>query len=114
MATLTVDVRSDERAELLIVRGEVDMATTPELWSRVQQALEQAGGRPLVVDLTAVTFLGSHGLALLARAADAAAGEDVPFRVIVGHGRAVRRSIELSGLQQMIPLYPSEVEALDA
>jgi anti-anti-sigma factor len=46
----------------VVLRGEIDLATAP----LVHAALEAAGGGPaLLVDLTAVTYLGSAGVAEL-------------------------------------------------
>jgi anti-anti-sigma factor len=46
----------------VVLQGEIDMATAP----MVHAALEAAGGGPtLLVDLTAVTYLGSAGVAEL-------------------------------------------------
>ena len=46
----------------VVLQGEIDMATAPA----VHAALESAGGGPtLLVDLTAVTYLGSAGVAEL-------------------------------------------------
>ena len=46
----------------VVLRGEIDLATAPT----VHAALEAAGGGPtLMVDLTAVSYLGSAGVAEL-------------------------------------------------
>lgn len=51
----------------VVVRGEVDIATTPAFEAAVATALE-AGADELSVDLGEVTFLGSSGLAGLLKA----------------------------------------------
>lgn len=111
-ALMGVEDRRDERAVLLMVTGEIDISSSPQLWARVCEALPIAGTRPVLLDLTGVTFLGSHGLAVLSRAAEAARRDQISLRVIVGHGRPVRRSIELSGLDQLLSLFDTEAEAL--
>lgn len=51
----------------IVVRGEVDIATTPAFDAAVTAALA-AGATELVVDLGGVTFMGSRGLAGLLQA----------------------------------------------
>ncbi len=51
----------------VVVRGEVDIATTPAFEAAVATALE-AGADELSIDLGEVTFLGSSGLAGLLKA----------------------------------------------
>ena len=63
--------------------GDVDMLTVGRLRTMVDAALKDAAERPVVVNLTAVTFLGSHGLAALAEAASKAERRHEPLRVVV-------------------------------
>jgi anti-sigma B factor antagonist len=96
-------------AEVLALAGELDMATAPEANAALERRLAQAPS-VLVVDLTAVTFLGSVGLAALARAHEAA-GDRVSLRVVAAN-RAVRRPIELTGLIEELAVYESLQHAL--
>ncbi len=61
-----VVVRTGPEAEV-DVRGEVDIATTPQFDEAVRLALEE-GASVLVMRLEGVTFMGSSGLAGLLRA----------------------------------------------
>jgi anti-anti-sigma factor len=54
---------------VVFANGELDVLIAGWLQAAIDKASEEADGRPVVVDLTAVTFLGSHGLAALADAA---------------------------------------------
>jgi anti-sigma B factor antagonist len=49
---------------LIVVTGEVDIATTPAFDNAVQQ-VTAVGTTDLTIDLSAVTFIGSTGLASL-------------------------------------------------
>ena len=53
-----------EQADVLSVVGDVDVATAPRLVSHVADALRR-GARALVLDLRAVDFMDSAGLAAL-------------------------------------------------
>lgn len=94
--------------------GEVDMATAPALRDAVTTALDQAPGAPCVLDLTAVTFLGSSGLTALVDATRHAQARHEPLRIVVDGTRPVIRPIQLSGLDEVLALYHTVEEALTA
>ena len=71
----------------MFATGEVDVLTAGRLRAAVNKALREAENRPVVVDLTAITFLGSHGLAALADAASTAQQRRDPLRVVVDETR---------------------------
>ncbi|MGW6337017.1 STAS domain-containing protein, partial [Nocardia rhamnosiphila] len=106
---LDVAVRAENGTAIVTVQGEVDMASAPQL----QAALEdtQRGGDALVVDMSEVGFLGSAGLSVLlviSEAAEPGAG----LRVVVSD--AVRRPIELTGLDKLLSVHESLADALAA
>ena len=73
---------------LVAVRGEVDLATV----GRIENELALLGGRPIVLDLSRVTFLDSTGLTLLIRTAG---------RVTIGAvSPTVVRLIQTCGLER--------------
>ena len=67
MQPLAVERTSDEGVELVLVEGELDIATAPRLISVLNRAVQQAL-QSLVVDLSEVDFMDSTGLALLINA----------------------------------------------
>jgi anti-sigma B factor antagonist len=79
----------------------------------VSSALDQAD-ELLVVDLTGVSFLGSHGLAALVGAAQESASSRYkdPMRLVVDSNRPVVRPLQVTGLDEVLALYPSVEEAL--
>jgi anti-sigma B factor antagonist len=62
-------------------------------------------GEILVIDLTEVTFLASHGLEILVDATETAQQRDQLLRIVVGHSRSVIRPIQLSGLADVLALF---------
>ncbi|MGH3615096.1 MAG: STAS domain-containing protein [Pseudonocardia sp.] len=101
--TVVVSVdRGTGAATVLTVEGEVDMQTTPVLRRRIGEAFN---GDPthLIVDLSGVEFIGSHGLAALLDAQERAGVEGRGLAVVAGT-RAARRPIEISGLAQVLNL----------
>jgi anti-sigma B factor antagonist len=98
----------DGRHALLVVEGEIDTMTADAL-ERALTTLLAASSEALVVDLTAVTFLASSGLAVLIRAAHQAGERRLR---LVSTARAVRRPIEITGSDRLFDLYPDRAAAL--
>jgi anti-sigma B factor antagonist len=108
---LTVTPRRLDSALVLAVTGEIDMETAPALSAALATGFEQAQDGPLILDLTAVAFLGSSGLAVLLRAT----GESrQALRIVVDSNRPVIRPIEVTGLDGLLALFHTVEEALAA
>jgi anti-anti-sigma factor len=92
----------EESKAIVFVWGEVDCATAPRLAGTLAEMTEQ-GRLNLVVDLSGVYFMDSTGLAVLAVAHKRLqqAGGSL---VLAGPTPAVRRSLEITGLDQMMPV----------
>jgi anti-sigma B factor antagonist len=96
---------------VVVVAGEIDMATAPMLARELTAAIE-AGDGPVVLDLVEVTFFDSSGLRVAI----------VAHRDLGEHGRRlgvvcdpeghVRRTFALAGLADVLDLYPSRQAAL--
>ena len=78
---ISVDGHTVGGNRVVTVAGEVDMLTTPELGTRLQQELAGATAT-LVIDLSKVQFLGSSGLAVLVETGDSAAAHAVRLRLV--------------------------------
>jgi anti-sigma B factor antagonist len=91
------------------VTGEVDAMTAPRLAAAVTAAFD--GDRPVVVDLTGVTFLDSAGLAALVQVTERGERRGEPLRIVVDHTRPVLRPIQLTGLDDRLALYESVEDA---
>lgn len=104
-----------EHAGALVVgvSGELDMATAARAWAAVSDAICRRGCRQLVLDLTGVEFLGSHGLQVLAdTAAVTTQGGHGPLRVAVGRRKRVLRPIQLAGLDAVLALHENVEDAM--
>lgn len=105
--SVTMDRFGD--AMVLTVSGVVDMLTAPQVTEAVVSAL--ASCPPvMVIDLRAVRFLGSAGLAVLVEA-DRAAGEHTRLRV-VATGSVTLRPLQATGLDQSLAVYSTRDAAL--
>ena len=90
----------DTRVEL---SGELDVASGGELKDAVRGAVE-GGAESVVVDLGAVSFMDSLGLAALLSAARSAGSGGARFSVTSPHGSEARLLIELSGVDGALGL----------
>lgn len=98
------------RTLFVTATGEVELVNAPQLESVLDQARED---RPevLVLDITAVTFLSSAGLAVLVRTHRNAEAAGSRFRVVADNP-ATRRPIELMGLDQEFDVFADREGAL--
>ncbi|WP_175548226.1 STAS domain-containing protein [Saccharopolyspora flava] len=99
-----------DRTLFVTATGEVELVNAPQLESVLNQAVED---RPdvLVLDITAVSFLSSAGLAVLVRTHRDAGARGTRFRV-VANNPATLRPIQLMGLDQEFEVYSDREGAL--
>lgn len=84
----------------VLPRGEIDIATAPQLAERLS-ALEEAG-TPTALDLSGVSFMDSSGIATLLRAVNRARENGWEFQVDTNTQPQVERVIQLSGIHSHI------------
>ncbi len=94
----TFELRSVERDShlALIVRGEIDIKTAPELESKLSD--EAAASGLVVVDVSDVGFIDSIGLRVLATARARLEGDGGQLVVCAPPDSAVLRTMRLAGL----------------
>jgi anti-anti-sigma factor len=95
----TVEV--DRPRRLLRVSGEIDIESADAFAAAVEDALSADGDAPLTVEMADVTFMDSSGLSVLVGASRA--GVTVVLR---SPSLAVRRLVEVSGLNDVLRLDP--------
>lgn len=98
-------------ALVLKVAGDIGVGTAGQVVEVVDAMLERRP-RAVVLDLSAVTFLSSAGLAALVTL-HRRAEPDVRFRV-VARKPVVVRPLQLSGLTELLTIRPSLAEAVAA
>lgn len=86
---------------VVVVSGEIDMATAEELWDRMEEALGR--DRRLVLDLRDTTFMDSTGLATLARTRQFTDPSDEGI-ILRAPQSAVLHVLEVSGLDQFVTI----------
>jgi anti-sigma B factor antagonist len=109
--TITTEVRHRDGIAVLAVAGEIDLATAPALEEAIASALAKDPAA-LVIELSAVTFMASAGLQILANTKEKLS-KSAEFAV-VANGPATSRPIQLTGLHEIFSLYPTLEDALTA
>jgi anti-sigma B factor antagonist len=108
---ISTSVERRDGVTVLVVDGVVDLATTPPLEELLTELIDE---RPhaLIMDLTAVSFLASVGLRILAETHERVGGAG-KFAV-VATGPVTARPIQLTKLDEFLALYPTVDEAVAA
>jgi anti-sigma B factor antagonist len=106
---LAVERTSAEGMELVLVEGELDIATAPRLIGVLNGAVQEAL-RSLVVDLSHVDFMDSTGLALLINAHRRLTRRSKGFAVVCPPG-PLRRVFEVTDLVETLHVCPDRASA---
>ena len=101
--------KSDEGVELVMVEGELDIATAPRLISVLNRAVQEAL-RSLVIDLSEVDFMDSTGLALLINAHRRLARRSKGFAVVCPPG-PLWRVFEVTDMVETLHVFPDRDSA---
>jgi len=100
---LTLSRRAAGDGTTVLVAGELDAHTAPDLAEALERCLV-SGVHDVVVDVSAVTFMSAAGLQTLQAAAEIAGARDVRLGVRVGDSQAVRRILRAAGGEHLLPL----------
>jgi anti-anti-sigma factor len=104
--------RAEPGVEVIVVTGEHDISTAPELERRLEAALES--GHAVVIDLLGTTFIDSTVLRVLICAREQASERSVGFRCALGDttGHGVRRLLDLTGMATRLQAAPTRADAI--
>ncbi len=102
----------DAERHVLVVRGEIDLFTAPELKTALSAAVD--GGRTrIVVDLAETSFLDSTALGVLIGAVKRLRTRDGVL-TIVNTDPNIAKTFEITGLDQIFTIRPTRDEAIEA
>ena len=104
MQTLELEVDRKKDWQVLTVRGEVDVTTTPRVRAQLISLLSEGEPR-LIVDLEGVDFLDSSGLGALVAGLKLARSRSGELRIVCDHQRSVRKVLEVTGLERVLERY---------
>lgn len=89
---------------IVILGGEVDLHSSPEARQLILNNLKQQ--RPVLVDLSAVSYIDSSGIASLVEGYQLARRENLQFG-LAGVSEAARRVLQLARLDKVFPIKES-------
>jgi anti-sigma B factor antagonist len=113
MAVFEVDAVASGPHAVVVVKGEIDAHTAPQLKERLLDLV--AGGIDrLVVDLRGVTFIESVGLGTLVAARKRLRPFDKSLCLALGPEQSVlRRTFEITALDKVFPIHPTVEAAVE-
>jgi anti-sigma B factor antagonist len=106
---LAVERRSQDGIEMVLVEGEVDIATASKLISVLNSSVAEAI-KSVIVDLSRVGFMDSTGLALLINANRRLSLRRKGFAVICPPGQ-LRRVFEITDMIETLHVCPDQETA---
>ena len=102
MTELTIGVERGEAATLVVLRGDLDLATAPDLRECLVEVIDESAR--IVVDLEAVGFLDSAGLGILVGGLKRARTRGGDLELVCS-SREVLKPIEITGLDRVFTIH---------
>jgi len=96
-----VEIGGDPAAPVIVVRGEIDVATSPQLRNELN-ALIARGAQHITVEFGDVSFVDSSGLGVLVGTYKRLREEGSGSIRIVGAQPSVRKVFEITGLESAL------------
>jgi anti-anti-sigma factor len=110
---LTITTVSLGAATALTVGGEIDMYTVDRLRAELRRVVAEPAPGPIFLDMTAVTFIGSAGVAVLIESQAQAQHQNRPFGLVVDHfATTVIQPLQAAGLMGLFTTYSDMAEAV--
>jgi anti-sigma B factor antagonist len=106
-----VGLEIEERGEVVVahVTGELDLAGAPRTGERIAEAVPTSA-RGLVIDMSALEFIDSSGVAMLFSLVRRLSSRRQELRVVAPRGRPVARVLEIVEFERAAPVR-SDVDA---
>ena len=98
-------------SNIVTMPDKIDMTNTADVSDDLAEAIA-TDARVVIADLSATTFCDSAGIRSLLVMAYQAADSDAELRLVVQANGAVQRIIDLTGLNRLLPVYPTGDAAL--
>lgn len=106
---LECSLGENQGARVVVVSGEVDLATISLLRDALSQAVE--GRRSVIVDISRLQYIDSTGLSELLNHHRRAQTRNQHF-VLAGPSRLLSKLLQITHLTEAIPMFPSVADAL--
>ena len=107
--TLQIGVERHDATTLLVLRGDLDALTAPDLRNTLVEVIHE--GARIVIDMEAVEFLDSAGLGILVGGLKRARTNDGEIELVCT-SQDVLRPLEITGLDRSFTIHRSRDDAL--
>lgn len=105
---MQVAISEQDGSQVVAVRGEIDLDSSPDLWNELRGALREA--RPVLVDLREVNYIDSSGVAVLIQGLKHASKAGTTYRLRDPSPR-VMAVLELAQLPKLFDIERTDSEA---
>lgn len=107
-------IRAEEHgaAAVIVLSGEVDLYTAPELKQELLRAIEE-GVNSVVVDMTDTSFIDSTTLGVLVSGLKRLRPKGGQLALVISD-RNIRKVFDITGLDRVFPIYDAQHDALAA
>jgi anti-sigma B factor antagonist len=102
MMSLAVDVERRDGTTLVVLRGDLDLATAPDLRETLVEVSDE--GARIVVDMEAVEFLDSAGLGILVGGLRRARTRGGDLELVCSNSE-VLKPLEITGLDRVFTIH---------
>ena len=92
--------------------AEIDVTNSDEVRQQLVTVLSPSVST-VIADLTATSFCDSSGVHAIMHAHERAAARDVGLRLAVSPGGSVRRVLQLTGADHIMPVFATVAEAIE-
>lgn len=99
---MQASINNENNLSVLTLSGEVDLAESPKARQHIIECL--GGGSHLLVDLSAVVYIDSSGIASLVEGLQLARDKNLKFG-LVNVSRAATQVLKLARLDRVFPIY---------
>lgn len=99
---LLIDVERHQATTLIVLRGDLDLATAPDLRETLVEVIDE--GARIVIDMEAVEFLDSAGLGILVGGLKRARGRDGDLELVCSNGE-VLKPLVITGLDRVFTIH---------
>ena len=99
---LAIDVKHEDGATVLVLRGDLDLSTAPDLREALVEVIDE--GARIVIDMEAIDFLDSAGLGILVGGLKRARTNGGELELVCS-SHAVLKPIEITGLDRVFTIH---------
>jgi anti-anti-sigma factor len=113
--SLIANIRDEEEGgvPIVVIEGEIDASNSPEISSRLRDALSNQG-TILIVDLSETTYIDSAGINVLFQLGVELRERQQQLLLVVAPDSPIARMIAIVGLNEAVPTHPTREAALAA